>query len=123
MEVFVRPFPRPQGNGGGRWQISTGFGGSPIWSPNGRELFFRGNGTMVIDYTAKGDTFIPGQPRVWSERHVAAAGSVALFDVAPDGKRIAAVMPEEDAEQKPITHLAYVENFFDELRRRVPGGK
>ncbi len=122
MEVFVRPFPRPP-NGGGRWQISTGYGGTPVWSRNGRELFFRGTGIIVVDYTAKADTFSPGQPRRWSDRRLTATGNVALFDLAPDGKRIAAVMQDEDArEQKPITHLVFVENFLDELRRRVPAG-
>ena len=37
MEVFVRPFPGP----GGRGQLSTGVGGWPLWSRNGRELLFQ----------------------------------------------------------------------------------
>jgi len=37
-ELFVRPFPGP----GGTWQISTGGGRFPVWSRNGRELFFLG---------------------------------------------------------------------------------
>jgi Tol biopolymer transport system component len=123
-EVFVRPFPRPPPDGGGRWQISTGNGGTPVWSRNGHELFFQGQEIMVVDYKANGDTFIPGQARRWSERRWRAPSmGFTLFDLAPDGKRMAAVMREEDAaEQKPITHLSFLENFFDELRRRVPAG-
>ena len=49
-EVFVRPFPRPQPDGGGKWQISNGNGGTPIWSRNGHELFFQGQEIMVVDY-------------------------------------------------------------------------
>ncbi len=36
-EVYVRPFPGP----GGKWQISNSGGMLPIWSRNGRELFFQ----------------------------------------------------------------------------------
>jgi Tol biopolymer transport system component len=42
-EVYVKPFPGP----GGRWRISAGGGQFPIWSPNGRELFFLGSDQRV----------------------------------------------------------------------------
>jgi Tol biopolymer transport system component len=58
-EVYVRPFPGP----GGKWQISTGGGLLPIWSRNGRELFYEtltpDNRIMVSTYTAKADSFAP----------------------------------------------------------------
>ena len=46
-EVYVRPFPDVDE---GRWQISRGGGTSPLWAPNGGELFFlslRGQLTAV----------------------------------------------------------------------------
>jgi hypothetical protein len=43
------------------------------------------------------------------------------YDLAPDGKRIAALMPvEEPEDQKMQTHVIFLQNFFDELRRRAP---
>ena len=36
LEVLVRPFPEIDG---GRWEASTDGGHSPVWSPDGRELF------------------------------------------------------------------------------------
>ena len=36
-EIYVRPYPAVDG---GRWQISTGGGTRPLWSRDGRELFF-----------------------------------------------------------------------------------
>ena len=36
-EIYVRPFPNVEG---GRWQISNAGGSYPLWSPNGRELFY-----------------------------------------------------------------------------------
>ena len=46
------------------------------------------------------------------------------YDVAPDGKRIAALMPVEAPEaQQAQNHVIFLMNFFDELRRKVPTGK
>ena len=42
IEIYVRPAPGPDGKPGpGKWQVSTGGGLYPEWSPNGRELFYR----------------------------------------------------------------------------------
>ena len=38
--VCVQAFPNP----GAKWQISTDGGGGPIWSPDGRELFYGAGG-------------------------------------------------------------------------------
>ena len=58
---------------GGKWQISNGGGVYPVWSRNGRELFFRtdDNRIMVAAYTVKGDSFVADKPRVWSEKRLA----------------------------------------------------
>jgi hypothetical protein len=46
------------------------------------------------------------------------------FDLAPDGRRIAALIPvENDETQKARNHVVFLQNFFDELRRRVPTSK
>ena len=45
------------------------------------------------------------------------------YDLAPDGKRLAALMPvETPEEQQAQNHVIFLENFFDELRRKVPLG-
>jgi serine/threonine-protein kinase len=114
-EVYVRPFPGP----GGKWQISTGGGGRPVWSKKAPELFYRSSeGMMVASYTANGEAFVASKPRLW-------AGKKDLgefFDLAPDGKRFA-VLQAEASEQKGPAQVTYLLNFFDELRRRVPAGK
>jgi hypothetical protein len=44
--------------------------------------------------------------------------------LAPDGKRIVTLMTVGAPEsQQPQNHVIFLENFFDELRRRVPTGK
>ena len=114
-EVYVRPFPGP----GGKTQISTGGGQHPIWSRNGRELFFLApdRRVMVADCTAKGDSFVAGKPRVWSETRLLDR-PYEIFDVAPDGKRFAVVL-YADGTSEPMTQLTVLLNFFDDLRRRV----
>jgi hypothetical protein len=112
---------------GGKWQISNAGGTLPKWSRGGRELFFRtlDNRIMVASYTVKGDSFVTDKPRVWSEKQLADFGPIVPnYDLAPDGKRIAALIPIERPEaQQAQTHVVFLMNFFDELRRRVPAGK
>jgi len=122
-QVYVRAFP----DKGGKWQISNSGGAYPMWSRNGRELFFRtdDNRIMVTDYTVRGDSFVAGKPRLWSEKKLADFGPVGVgnYDLAPDGKRIAALMPAESAEaQTAQNHVVFLMNFADELRRRAPAG-
>jgi serine/threonine-protein kinase len=72
-QVYVRAFP----DNGSKWQVSYDGGLYPVWSPNGRELFFETEDRpviMVTTYTAKGDSFVPDKPRVWSEKPLANTG-------------------------------------------------
>jgi Tol biopolymer transport system component len=118
-EIYVRAFPGP----GGKWQISTTGGNPPMWSRDGRELFFEtlDNRIMVADYTAKGDSFVAGKPRLWSETQIRGTGAVVNLDLAPDGKRFAVFpMPDPKAEEKGSVHVTFLLNFFDEVTRRIP---
>ena len=116
-EVYVRAFPAQSG----KWQISNNGGTWPTWSPNGREILYRsGDQLMSVAYTATGDSFVADKPRVW----LSTLGNATAFDLAPDGKRVIAVMPATSGEAPKAEHtLVFMQNFFDELRRRVPIGK
>jgi Tol biopolymer transport system component len=120
-EVYVRAFPQPASGQGGKWQISNGGGFWPKWSPKGRELLYEsGDQIMAVSYSVKGESFVPEKPRVW----VSKIGGTKGFDVSPDGKRLAVVMPVETPEAtKPDHEVTFIFNFLDELRRRVPAGK
>jgi dipeptidyl aminopeptidase/acylaminoacyl peptidase len=126
FEVYVRPFRAGASSGSGQWQISTGGGSRPVWSRNGRELFFyqpRDNRIMVATYTAKADSFAPDTPRLWSNTQILDPGPGIQWstDLAPDGKRFAVFpTPEAASEQKGPVYVTVLLNFFDELRRRVP---
>ena len=71
---------------------------------------------------AKGDSFVADKPQVWSETRIAPIG-VRAWDLASDGKRIIALMPANLGTETPPDHVTFLENFFDELRRKVPIGK
>ena len=120
-EVYVRPFPAPASGQGGKWVVSTQGGQFPVWSRASHDLLYLApNGQiMAASYTIKGDIFAVDKARVWLAAY---AGSG--FDLAPDGKRIAAVIPVRSAGAPKLEHeIAFIENFFDELRRKAPVGK
>jgi Tol biopolymer transport system component/predicted Ser/Thr protein kinase len=119
-EVYVRAFPPPSSGQGGKWQISNNGGRAPRWSRNGHDLLYQsGDQIMAVSYTAKSGTFLPDKPRVW----IAKLGGTA-WDLAPDGKRVMVVTPVVSAEAPKQEHeVVFLENFFDELRRRVPASK
>jgi eukaryotic-like serine/threonine-protein kinase len=123
-EVYVRPFPGP----GGKSQVSTDGGSRPIWSRDGRQLFFLTPDLriMVASYTAQGDTFSAGKPHVWSQKNLVEIGGFYPYDLAPDGKRFAVVLNPggtEEQEQRSTDSVIILLNFFDELRRKVPSGR
>jgi hypothetical protein len=65
LEVYVRPFPGP----GGKWQVSTAGEVQPVWSRNGKELFYwSGEQIWVASYTGQEGSFRAEKPRVWSRR-------------------------------------------------------
>jgi serine/threonine protein kinase len=117
-EIFVRAFPPPSSGQGWQWQISNnGANGPPWWARNGHELYYaHGDQLMAVSYTAKGDSFVAEKPRVW----IPNLGGMEV-DVAPDGKRVAVATPVKSTEASQQEHeIVMIENFFDEVRRRVP---
>jgi serine/threonine-protein kinase len=121
-QVYVRAFPGT----GGHWQISSDGGTSPVFSRNGKHLFFFDvpeDRIMVVSYSVKGNSFLADKPRVWSGQSLALALSGAVgaqYDVFPDGKRIAAATYAGGSNQQDAGHVIFLENFIDELQRRVP---
>jgi hypothetical protein len=72
----------------------------------------------VVSYATEGNSFSAGRPRPWSPTQVRRDGVRQNFDVSADGKR---VFPRPAAEQaEGSLHAAFLLNFFDEVRRRIP---
>lgn len=119
-ELYVRAFPLPASAQGNQWQISNNGGEPPRWSPKGHELIYQsGDKIMAVKYKAKNESFVPEKPRVWLSK----LGGATDFDLSPDGKRLAVVMPVGTTEAtKPDHDVTFIFNFLDELRQRVPAG-
>jgi serine/threonine-protein kinase len=115
--VYVEAFP----NKGAKRQVTPDGNSAPIWSRNGKDLFFvqfRERQLMTIPYKSAGGSFETGRPLVWSTQ-IALFTAAKSYDPAPDGKRVVVLMPA-DAPQAAHDHLIFLFNFFDELRRRLP---
>ena len=71
------------------------------------------------------DSFTADKPRIWYEGTIGGNYGYKNVDIAADGTRILALMPVTEAKgsQEAQNRVAFVLNFFDELRRRVPLGK
>ena len=123
FEVYVRAFLPSATPSGGQWQVSNNGGVFPHWSRAGHELVYQSaDQLMTVSYTVNGTTFIPDKPRAW----IASLSGASSYgwDLAPDGKRVVALIPEGTAKAPPPEHeIVMLQNFADELRRRVPLGK
>ena len=112
FEIYVRAFP----DSGRRVQVSSGGGLDPVWSPNGRGLFFRteSNRIMVAGYRVTSGSFTADTPRLWLNRTLTEGPLLSRrFDVSPDGRRLAAILPVDDPTQPgPHNHVVYIDNLF-----------
>ena len=120
FEVYLRSFPEPYS--GARWQLSTGGGSQPMWSHDGREIFFRDfDGAMLAVPVTPGAAFKPGKAVKLFDgsRYAGAAGRGGgrAYDVTADGSRFLMLLHNE---QESAPELVVVTNWFDELRRLAP---
>lgn len=120
FEIFVMPLLAQMRATGRKWMVSSGGGHSPIWSRNGRQLFYEDfdRRVRVADCSVKGDSFVVEKPRLWCGKQLADIGFSPSYDVAPDSKRVLALLPA--AETKPETIMHVLLNVDSELRRRAP---
>ena len=84
FEVFVRPFPNVDG---GRWQVSAGGGSSPIWSPDGREIFYRQGQTIQRVAVQTAPSFSAGTPSQLFQTLLPVDSAGMSYAIGPDGKR------------------------------------
>jgi hypothetical protein len=111
----VRPFPGP----GGALQVSTEGGTEPLWSGDGKELFYRiGNKMMAVD-TVTQPSFKAGSPRMLFEGNYRYSDTGGLnYAYSMQDQRY--LMIQEVEPQPPATQIQIVTNWFEELRERVP---
>jgi dipeptidyl aminopeptidase/acylaminoacyl peptidase len=115
-EVWVRSFPSKSG----RWQISKDQGDNPIWSKDGKQLFYqRLQQIWVADIQTKG-VFSPGKPLLlFEQRGLGIGNPIRSWDMWPDGQGFLMVKMDE-AKPQPVKEIVLVQNWFEELKRLVP---
>jgi eukaryotic-like serine/threonine-protein kinase len=122
-EVYVRPFPEVSK---AKSQVSTSGGDDTLWSPDGRELFYR-NGDSVMSVLVKTDpAFSIEMPKtLFRGAYVSGypteiVNAVEQWDISPDGKRFLMVKGSESAAVSKGMRINIVLNWFEELKQKVP---
>jgi eukaryotic-like serine/threonine-protein kinase len=119
-EIYVRPFDISSAAGSpaaggtpvtGKWMVSKGGGGTPLWRADGKELFYlSADGTaMAVDVSTTG-VFQAGIPKPLFK----VPTGVIFWDVTPDGKRF--LLPAPSA-ASPAAALTVVLNWEALLKK------
>ncbi len=117
-EIYVRPFPNLDG---GLWQVSTGGGTQPAWARTGRELFYRSGDALMAAPVQTAGGFVPGNASVVFEGQYAEGFGGRAYDISPNGQRFLMVKEvATDPQDAALNRFIVVENWFEELRQRVP---
>ncbi len=112
-EIFVAPFS----GAGERRMVSADGGVEPLWSRDGRELFFQSGSRLMSVTVTPGATFSATLPRVEHEGlFLRSITSNTSFGIVPDGKRFLRIQPVD--QQPTILRIDLVLDWFSEVARR-----
>jgi hypothetical protein len=115
-EVYVQPYP---GTGvRGKWPVSSEGGREPVWSADGRELFYRnGSQMMAVEVTADPAFRLERPTLLFEAEYYIDRDGHPAYSVSPEGKFVMV----EDVQATPA-QVHVVTNWFEELRRLSPAG-
>lgn len=118
--VFMRQFPD-----GATYPVSRELAEAPVWSPDGRELFYfqPANGTLVAVRIQAPPAFSVSEPFVVPlKSFYQPAGGPRQFDIMPDGRLLILQPAPEESQASPRTtqQIVVVMNWGDELRKTAP---
>ncbi len=116
-EIYVKSYPSK----GRLIPITTEGGSRPLWSPDGREIFYRdGSKMMVVSIGTQPDLGV-GKPRELFEGILPPVNLARQYDLTPDGRRF--VMTKKGQQKStPARSINLVLNWSEELKRLVPTG-
>ena len=111
-DVFVTAFP----GSGVRIPVTVDGGREPVWSRDGRELFFRQGTRMLAVSVIPGDPIRFTAPKVLFDEPYFEAGGPGntQYDVAPDGRFLMMKVFEQ-----PLPHLIVIQNVTARLREAL----
>ena len=118
QEIYVERYPEM----GGRQQISTSGGRMPLWSANGRELYFSSLDArqMLAVPIQPGPPLTAGGAQVIFEgEFLAPQTGWRPYDVGPDG-RFVIIRNGGDSTRDASVSLVVVQHWSEELTRLVP---
>jgi len=96
-EIYVVSFPRPTE----KWQISTDGGQAPVWSRDGRELYYYGGNDRIMAVgITPGTRFHFGVPKALFEARIQ-SNSLSI-DVSKEGRFLLPALVEQEA-STPMT--------------------
>jgi Tol biopolymer transport system component len=124
IEIYVRPFPNVND---ARVQISQGGGMWPLWSRDGRELFYvagvGGNAdrpvTAVPVKAANGTTFDWGRGVRLFNAVPFVRSTIRGYDISPDGSKFILVADPTAPAAATRVVMHFVTNWQEELKARV----
>jgi serine/threonine-protein kinase len=122
-EIYARQYQEPAN----RVQISVNGGTQPMWSRNGRELFFRnGNELLAVNVTL-GSNVTASKPVVLFSRAMPESTSGRMYklssdyDVSSDGQRF--IIPKSNPESADNPRARLILNWFSELKQRLAAAR
>ena len=119
-EVYVRPFPDADS---ALHPISTNGGTTPLWGPDGRELFYQNDGRLLAVPVQTDPTFARGTATVvmaGDYRLSEVESGSRAYDIDPSGERFLVVKPTGALDSRSLWSPTFVLNWFEELTERVP---
>ena len=98
-EVYVRRYPGAERG----HRISRGGAREPVWSVDGRELFYRrGNRMMAVQITTEPELEAGDPVELWEAPYFSIEALWTHYDVAPDGRFLMLGVPDmSDTETEP----------------------
>jgi dipeptidyl aminopeptidase/acylaminoacyl peptidase len=91
FEVYVEPFPRT----GVRTRVSSAGGERPVWSPDGRELFYDHDRTLFAASFQAGPEVRVGKPAALAVKGFIQSTGRRLWELTPDGKQFLVMFPTD----------------------------
>ncbi|MBZ5499969.1 MAG: protein kinase [Acidobacteriia bacterium] len=112
-QIFIRPWPNMSSPG---IQISTQGGSDPLWSIDGREVFYRNRDQhMRVTLPDSLDSWFPQPVPMFKKNYLNVIGKP--WDVM-DKQHFIMIQPTHP--DPPKTELYLIQNWFEELKRLVP---
>jgi tRNA A-37 threonylcarbamoyl transferase component Bud32 len=121
-EVYLRRLT----GAGEEIQVSVGGGSEAVWSPDGRELFYRSatnaegraEATMMAATIATTPTLrVTSRKALYSAAGIVTANPHANYDVSPDGKHFVLIR------SNPSTRVMVIQNLAGMVAKRRAGGR